>query len=1089
MKLSLQKPLNKRNVIRAACAPLLLALFLPGSGVAAERNAGLSLNMGATSTASRWVNVTGTVKDSKGEPLPGVTVKIKGTNTGTSTDVNGVFRLNLPTGNETLVFSFVGFNSIEVPAAGRTSFNVVMQESVNAMDEIIVTGYGEKKRSEIVGSVATITGQEIQDIPAPNIAGALRNRIAGVGVSQVSGRPGARITLNVRNSTNSEQAALYGSTAEPLYIIDGITVTSEVFENLDASMVENISILKDASAAIYGASGAKGVVLVTTKRGKQGKPSISYNGYYGVNDAAKEPEFLSAVELATLLNDGYKMLGTTTGGTRASDFFTDADLETIKNLNYKSWYDQLWSASTMQRHNLNISGGSDKITFFVGGSFQNEDGNYEGLKQNRFGFRSGMTAKITEGLSADLNFNVDQRLMNSKNPSSDADQNFFETIISMPQWIPLEINGLPVNINNGSPRNPLGVLRSGYYNNTKSQGYRINASINYQPKFLKGLSAKFQFSQGGSKENNRIYQPPYKLYDFVRTGNNLALYSNTLLPGVTSANVPNYEFAAITPLNASITPRLTERNSYQGFLTLSYNRTFKAHTISALVGGEQTEGNSEALGVRWTNQIIPERDDWWAFDPTKLVIESNTIGQETKRSFFGRFSYDFDKKYLVEGVMRLDASSNFAKGNRWGASPSIGLGWVVSQEDFFKDNVPFINFLKFKANYGITGDDRIVARLWQERYTIDTSNGYLYGDNTNTNGLNPAIFPNVFITWEKKETMNLGMEMSLLNNKIDLGIEVFRNRSYDVFDRGNERMYPLYSGFQGPVVNYRESYNWGSEFNIGYKANLTKDLKLNTSMNFGYGNSVVERIIYPAGDLLELNLNSGNYLGNKFGTDPRKYNSSNIGLRSRGMFRTQAEVDAFMAENPNYKIYAATPQPGWLNYEDVNGDGIINDYDMVPLFDNTNSFFSTGLSIGLSYKDFALSTNIFARLGGKVFFDSRARTAPSLTRNVIPIWTDRWTPENPQEGKFPRFDDPSISRNSDFWAVDGTTIRVNNMTLSYKVPAKYASKLGLSNAKLLATGNNLWTLVNPFPYKDPYTSSAYDYPTIRTISFGLSLSL
>lgn len=1045
-----------------------------------------SLNYANRIPNSKLENITGTVTDAKGEPLPGVSVKIKGSKTGTVTDVNGVFRINLPTGNETLVVSYLGFNTQEVLVSGKTKLTIVLTESTSKLDEVIVTGYGSKKRSEIVGSVATITGEEIQDIPAPNIAGALRNRIAGVGVSQVSGRPGAGISLNIRNSTISEFAP--GATAEPLYIIDGITVPSETFENLDASMVENITILKDASAAIYGAAGAKGVVLVTTKRGKQGKPTISYNGYYGVNDAAKKPEFLSAVQLANLLNDGYRMLGSTTGGIRASDFFTQQDIQSIQDANYQSWYDQLWSASIMQRHNLNISGGSDKITFFVGGSYQNENGNYEGLKQNRFGFRSGMTAKIIEGLTADLNFNVDNRILNSRNPSSDADQNFFESIVSMPQWIPLTVNGLPVNINNGTPRNPVGVLRSGYTNNTESQGYRINASLNYQPKFIKGLSARVQFSKSGDKSNNRIYQPPYKLYNVVRAGNNQALYTNDLIPGTNTSNVPLSEFEAITANNAQLTPRLSDNNSYQAFLTLSYARTFKQHSLNILAGGEQTVGNGELLSVRWRNQIIPGRDDWWAFDPTTLAIEANSITEQTKRSFFGRLSYDFNKKYLLEGVLRLDASSNFARGNRWGLAPSIGLGWVVSQEDFFKNNVSFINFLKIKANYGITGDDRVDARLWQERYTIDVSNGYLFG-NANGNGLNPSTFANPFITWEKKQSTNVGIEMSMLDNKIDVGVEFFRNYSYDVFDRGSERLYPLYSGFRGPVVNYRESYTWGSEFTLGYKASISRDLKLNVNMNFGYGNSVVDKIIYPQGDLLELNQNAGNWLGNKFGTDPRRYNSSNIGLRSKGMFRTQADVDAFMQANPNYRIYAVIPQPGWLNYEDINGDNIINDYDMVPLFDNTNSFFSTGLSLGLNFKDLALSTNILARLGGKVFFDSRARSAPSLTRNVIPIWLDRWTPENPQDGRFPRFDDPSISRNSDFWAVDGTTIRINNLTLSYKLPSKLATKLGLTNARVLATGNNLWTLVNPFTYKDPYTSSAYDYPAIRTISMGLSLSL
>lgn len=1079
MKLSLQMPFMNRGGLRAGCAPLLMALLLPGVGFAANPNLGAKSNLIESRASSRWINVTGTVKDIKGEPLVGVSVKIKGTNTGTTTDVNGVFRMNLPTGSETLVVSYVGFNQQEIAAAGRTQINVQLVESTSALDEVIVTGYGSKKRSEIVGSVATITGEELQDIPAPTIAGALRGRIAGLGVSQVSGRPGSTISLNIRNSSVSAQGAEIGATAEPLYVIDGITVGSADFNNLDASMIESLTVLKDASAAIYGAAGAKGVILVTTKKGKQGKPSITYNGYVGVSDAARTPEMLSAHDLALLINDGLAVRGNAS----SSAFFTQEDLESLKSLNYGSWYDEVWNASTTQRHNLNISGGSEKITFFVGGSYQNENGNYIGLKQDRYSFRSGMTAKVTEGLSAELNFNVDNRIRESRSTVSENDANFFESIITTPEWVPISINGLYVNT---GLRNPMAILESGYYNNSKSKGYRVNASLNYQPKFLKGFAARLQISQAGGSTKGRTYSPPYSLYNFKRVGNNRALYSDVLSSMAEDNLQP--EFVAVSAAGASLNPRQSEDNSYQGFFTLKYGNTFGLHSVDLTLGGEQSESNSEDLSITFRNQLIPGFSDQWAFDRNTLVFNSNTISEATKRSFFGRFNYDWDKKYLLEAVARLDASSKFATGKRWGLAPSLGFGWVVSKEDFFKNNVSFVNFLKFKVNYGITGDDRVEGRLWQERFLLDgAGNGYLFGSN-NALGLNPGVFPNINITWEKKRTFNAGIEASLLNNKIDIGVEFFQNKTFDGFDKGGPSLYPPYVGFEAPVINYREAYAWGSEFTLGYKAKLAKDFNLNASINFSYGNTLVDRMIYPVNDAIEENLNDGKYLGNKFGTDPRKYNSGNVGLISKGMFRTQDQVDAFLAQNPNYKLFGETPQPGWLYYEDTNKDGVINDYDMVYLYDNVNPFFSSGINLGLSYKDFSLSTNIAARLGGKVFYDSRARSKPGLETNVLSIWKDHWSLENP-DGKFPRFDDPTIVKNSDFWAVDGTMIRVNNMTLSYKVPNKLAQKLGLGSARLLATGNNLWTIVNPLKYKDPYTSSAYDYPILRTISLGLSVNL
>lgn len=1074
MELSLQKLQRNSRRFKAVCLPLIFAIILPHAQATEAKEKSLA-EFGTK--AVRFINISGTVKDSNGEPLPGVTVTIKGTKTSTATDINGVFRLNLPTGNEVLVFKFLGFETKEVkPNAGK-NIVIVLNESTSALDEVVVMGYGTKKRSEIIGSVATITGEELQDIPAPNIAGALRNRIAGVGVSQVSGRPGAGITLNIRNSSVSERGAEVGATAEPLYVIDGITVSSEDFNNLDASMIDDIVFLKDASAAIYGASGAKGVVLVTTKKGKQGKPSITYNGYVGVSDAARTPEMLSAYDLATLINDGLAASGTAQSG----DFFSAEDLDYIKGLNYKSWYDELWKASTMQRHNLNISGGSDKMTFFVGGSYQAENGNYEGLKQDKYAFRSGMTAKVIEGLNAELNFSVDNGIRKTTSGATDNDATFFQYVITTPQWTPSTIDGKYIYLGSGTT-NPLALLNSGYFQESRSKSYRVNASLNYSPSFLKGFSARVQVSQTGNSSRGRQYQPPYTLYNFVRTGNNNAFYSDQLDP-VTPTQGGRAASAATT------TPSLSDGNGYQGFATLNYGNTFGLHTIGLLVGGEQTVSYSESLSIRQLNQLIPGSYDWWAFDKAGLTLQNNTISENHKRSFFGRFNYDWDKKYLLEAVARLDASSNFATGHRWGLSPSVGMGWVISKEDFFKENVSFVNFLKLKVNYGITGDDRVNARLWQERYLIDGSNnGYLFGQTNDGLGINPSVFPNLGITWEKKKTFNAGIESSLLNNKIDIGVEFFRNKTFDGFDRGANQIFPFYAGILAPIVNYREAYVWGSEFNIGYKGKFAKDVNFGLSMNFAYGKSVIDKIIYPSSDAITENLASSQWLGNRFGTDPRKYNSNNIGLVNKGMFRTQEEVDVFLSENPNYKLYGQTPQAGWLYYEDTNGDGIINDYDMVPLFENTNPVFSSGINFNVSYKNLSLSTNIAMRLGGKVFYDGRARTKPSKTTNVITIWKDHWSLSNP-EGKYPRFDDPSISKNSDFWAVDGTTIRINNMTLSYKLPVKIASKMGIGSARILATGNNLWTIVNPLPYKDPYTSSAYDYPTLRTISLGLSVNL
>lgn len=952
-----------------------------------------------------------------------------------------------------------------------------MQESTSDLDEVVVMGYGTQKKSQIAGAVATIKGSEIQDIPSPNIAGALRNRIAGVGVSAASGRPGASITINVRNSASSDQAQLNGVTNEPLYVIDGIIVTRNDFDAIDPSMVENMSILKDASAAIYGAAGAKGVILITTKRGQKGKPSITYNGYGGISDMAKRPDMLSAFDHATLLNDGYR----STPGTQPNLFFSDADLQTLKNSNISPWIDKIWEASATMRHNLSISGGSDKITFFAGGSLQSENGNYAGLNVSKYGFRTGITATITDDLKADIAFNVDYNKRKSSNGLSENDQNFYQSLITTPRWVPIEINGMPVNFSNiqaNSNFNPLGQIRSGYLDENNSQSYRINASLTYTPKYLKGFTAKFQISQGGNSGDGNSYRPAYNTYNFVRTGNNALLFTDQLVPDAPTSQ-------PVSQANTQLRPSMSKSNSYQGFLTLGYGRKLGKHDFNIMVGGEQSESSAQDLSVYWRNQLLVGQEDWWAFDPNTLTRQSRSITESVKRSFFGRGNYTYANKYSLDVVTRIDASSNFAKGKIWGVFPSAGLGWIASEESFIKDNISFLNYLKFRVNYGLVGDDRVSNRLWQDRYVVDP-NGYNYAE-TLAPGLNPSIIGNPDITWEKARTLNFGIETSWLNDKITFNVDLFKRWSRDMFDKGADQTFPMYAGFNAPVLNYQERESWGSEFTIGYRGKIAKSFNFNTSVNFGFSNSRITQMLFNQFQLFE---NSYPDWKVEFGTDPRTYNSSNYGLIYERMLRSQSDVDEFLAQNPGYMIDGKIPQAGWLIFKDSNGDGIITERDMVPMYKNNNAVVNLGINLGFSYKAFSLSSNIVAAIGGREFYDSHARKAATPLINVPTFWKDHWSIDNPN-GAFPKFDDASIVRGwqSTFWKRNGTMIRINNMTFSYKLPSKTLNSIGLQNARLLLTGNNLWTLVNPFEYKDPYSSYIYDYPTLRTISVGLSVSL
>lgn len=1021
---------------------------------------------------AQQIKITGNITDSKTAlPLPGVTVKVKGKQTSTAANGNGVYSIQADPAKDVLVFTFIGYRVQEAKIDGKTKVDMVMQEDQAKLDEVVVVGYGTKKRSEVIGAVATIKGSEIADIPAPDIAGALRNRIAGLGVSAVSGRPGAAITLNVRSAQISANSPA-GATSEPLYVIDGVISTTDQFDAIDPALVEDLTVLKDASAAIYGASGSKGVILITTKRGKIGKPKFTYNGYVGVSDAAKVPEMLSAYDQAKLWNDNLDQQGFSTN----DKYFTASDLAFLATKPYKSWYDELWQPAVMQRHNLQMSGGSEKILFFVGGSLQNENANYAGMRNTKYGFRSGITANFNESLKADVNFTLNYGNKFSNNDiSDDTDKTFFQSIITTPEWIPIQINGMPVNFN--GVKNPLAIINSGYYAKQANTDYTISGALTYTPKAIPGMSLRMQISQNGNNAHSTTYTPPYKLYNFYNQFGNTALYRDSLV-SVTDG---------VSAANARYEPILSYTSRYQADVTANYTHSFGKHTITALVGGEQSESKSENLDAQWNNQVIPGFDESWAFDPT-VTLRSNSKSESLKQSFFGRLSYDFQKKYLIDAVGRFDASTNFATGHVWGFFPNVGAAWILSEENFFKNasKLNFVNFLKIKANFGLTGDDRIDDRLWQATYKVDPANtGYVY-NNTNAPSFNPTVIPNPDITWEKKRTINIGLETSLFNGKLNFGFDYFHDYVYDQFDKNGSNLYPMYVGFAPSVVNHENHHTYGTEFTLGYNTKFTKDLAFNTSVNFGFSSSYVSQVYQNPFQYFQ---NTPTDWQISQGVNTKVYTSSNIGLIAKGILKTQADVDALLKKYPNYTINKLIPEPGWIYYEDTNNDGHIDDFDMVPMFKNgTNPFLNLGWNFGLDYKGLSLRGNLVGNFGGHVFYDSRAITKPSLTVNVLSVWADHWSIQNPN-GALPRADDPYANKSSTFWARDATMVRINNMTLAYTLPAKWLARTGLSNVRLIVTGNNLWTLVNPLSYKDPYTSSAYDYPTIRTISAGLSVGL
>jgi TonB-dependent starch-binding outer membrane protein SusC len=1019
--------------------------------------------------------ISGKVTDQQSRsPLAGVTVGIKNSPVNTLTNADGDFTLKISSNESVLTFTYVGYLTYEVKAGTSEKLTVTLYKSDKLMEEVVHVGYGTQRRSKINGAVSSIKPSDIEELPVADLGAALVNRLPGVGVSFASGKPGSATTINIRNSTTLAAAAGLGITSDPLFVIDNIIVRKEDFDNLDASLIEDISFLKDASAAIYGAAGAKGVVLVTTKKGKPGKPRISYAGYYGINDATVKPKVLSAYEHAKMLNDGFIL-----NGAADKDKFSDADLEYLKTNPYKSWYNELWKPSSLNRHTLNVSGGTDRLTFFAGANYYRESGNYGDISIQKYGMRGGMNAKVIDGLTAEVIFASDFAKENRntlKGANGETDDYSIRALYTTPQWVPLTINGNPVSWTGPSQPgrwNPVALFNANNYKWEKSQGLSVNASLEYKPTFLKGLTARVQYGKLNRNANHKEYFPPYIVYNYVRSGQNSQLYTDMLPTSGRTSTVSNSDqLAESTTLNGS----------YQLIGTLSYAHQFTNSDFDIMVGFDQGESNSENVFIYKNTQLVTGVDEFWAFSNSGQTIRNPEYTATAKRSYLGRMNYTLLNKYSIQVIARYDGSSNFAPANRWGLFPSVGLGWNISNENFFRDKIRFIDYMKLRVNYGLVGEDRVNARYWESRFTQTT--GMLFGT-TVTNGLDPNVIPNPNITWEKSRTLNIGTDVALLQNKVNLTVDVYQRYSYDGYDNQSNSIFPPTAGVQAAVVNYGKQLSWGSEFSVGYKTKLSRNWGFSADVNFGFSNSMVLQTYYnPAYP----GAYGNNELALSKGRDQRKYNGSNFGYIAKGILRTQADVDAVLAKNPNYLIGGVKPQVGFMDFEDTNGDGKIDDFDVTTMFNRTTSIVGGGITFGVTYKSFKLQTNLNFQIGGKKFYDGEARKAPTTITNAPDFWADHWTPENPN-GKYPRADAPLIKENSTFWAVNGTVSHINNMILSYTMPKEISDRLRIPGLKVSLSGRNVLNLINPFKYKDPYTGNFAEYPTLRSVSLGVNATL
>lgn len=1070
---------------RLAAALLASSALLGAPAAQAAPAAG-----GGGKPANVLVAFTGVVKDTKGNALPGATIIIRGTKSGTTSGADGTFRFNLPTGNEVLIISSVGFKTQEIEVKGRTTVEIRMEDDMAALDDVVVVAYGAQKKAHLTGSVVAVNMEAIQNLPVSSLSAAIQGQLPGVSVSGGTGRPGEPGLITVRNPIVLSKD---GGTTQPLYVIDNVVRTQDDFNLLDQSEVEAFSVLKDAAAAIYGARANQGVVVVTTKRGKVGPPKFSYSGSGGVTDAPMLPKMMNGLQQATYLNDLNK-----TAGKLDTDqsIYTPDELDYFANHN-TDWLRKAWKPSLLTRHALNMSGGSDRVTYFAGVTYNYQNANFQGNSNNKWTFRASTDVKVARGLSAGLS--LSGSLNNKYNyylkQGGENIENDMRSLLYASQFNPPYVNGLPIltstaNSNTVEATNFFAAQATDNYNNSRYNSLNLTANISYDLPWVKGLQARVLYNRTLDNTFGKQYGTYYNTYRFAMTGGHNHLFGN--------------EDAGVAPVMIGVTPikngdivRLVSKyfDSYQLNGYLNYNNKFGKHEISAIAFFEQSETNTDQVEGYQEGVIVGGLDNMNYATGTQTSVEAQS--EFGTLSYAGRVNYAYADKYLLEFAIRRDASTNFAPAYRWGTFPSLSAGWVVSEEPFFRSRVPVVNFLKIRGSVGLLGGDATRAYNWLTSYNKQLGKGAIFGTGNGDKTL--AIAPdnamaNPRARWDDNTKYNAGIDAQFFNGRVSLSVDGFYDHRYNMLTAISSSV-PLLVGSTLPSENFASVNGFGYEISLGYNNRVTKDFgfRLNTFFTWNDNKQIIVDV--ERGKL-------GTYLDpTGLSTDPGVF-----GYHYAGFFRTDDEVKAFMArpENANYTIGGKKPAAGMLYYADVRGekdangnytgpDGKITEADQDYLTPKSNNHYSIGFNPQITYKSLTISATMGLSFGGQATVEGNARAAATATVNRPAFWADHWTPDNTGATMPAPYYASSAgggmnAYTSEFWFRSAFSAGMRNANVSYTFPAALANRLHMSNLNVFFVAVNPLNFYNPYNYKT--YSGAFDaYPTLRSLSLGLNMSL
>lgn len=1020
----------------------------------------------STNSYAQNKQVSGMVSDTSGSPVVGANVIEKNVpGNGTTTNASGRFTIILKGTSPVLQISNVGFETQEVKVENNELVQVILKSTIGNLADVVVIGYGKQRKVTLTGSVSSVTGKELRDNPTASVQNTLSGRLPGFFSQQASGRPGA----DGANFYIRGVSSYNGGSTSPLILVDDIEFSYDQFARLDPNEIESLSILKDASTtAVYGVRGANGVVLVTTRRGRTSAPQIAFRGETSMQQPTIIPKYLNAYETALLYNQARKNDG-------LAPYFSDSALIAFRDHTdpYRypdvNWRTVLFKKFSKQyRGNFDISGGSEKVKYFISAGYLFQDGMVKdfssrvGVNNNyynqRYNYRSNLDIKVTRttDMRLDLYGNISQintPQINSPNGYNDLfyDYSSFMTLapFAYPIYNPDGTFGYsqwqkspPVGGTAYDANNVVGRLTYLGYNRTFENNMNLTSVVNQKLDFI---------TPGLSLKGTLAYASNYSSYTSMTGGE----FPSFIYDPVTNTYTPrNSNIYRVRRLIRGYSPGSTVRN-VTAQMFLNYDRTFAGrHHVYALALASQnsvTQYNS---------------NNTYNFIPNNF------------RGFTGRVGYDFRQKYLVEFNGAYNGSDRFAKGNRFGFFPAGSAGWNISEEPFFRDNIRFIDRMKIRGSYGLVGNDKIgsgYSYYYQQVYT--TSGNVVYFGNPSGNG-NAAIYEgtlgNPAVSWEKEKKMNLGVDLSFLKNKLSTTVEYFNNNRFDILTSRSSSMSAVF-GQSLPPVNLGRVNNKGIEVEINYSNKFGKD--------FSY--SVKGTYSYAKNKILEMDEPSYKYPWMAF-------TGNSIGMQR--VYTWIGFYDSLSIADPKVAKPGQAVRPGDLRYADLNGDNIIDGYDQkVQGYSNIPNT-TAGIQLSIRYKGFNLgvffqgAANFYVRGGGEAI--------QAFGSNLTSVHQQAWTPQLGDKAKYPVLTFiPGISDSraniSTFWLLPGDYIRLKTAEIGYTLPSSWLKNIGMKDIRIYSNGYNLltWTKLSKLYQLDPEINTGTDrvsYPPQRTINFGIS---